>query len=369
MHFLPNARHPSLESLLCENHGRKYCCLVGNGTTALTIALMSLGIRGGNVAIPTAVCPNVVMAAYFSGNKPIYLDIDPVNLGLSYEALCDCKEKIDAVVAVHAYGSICDIERLQRYCDDSDIPLVEDAAVAMGAVSGDRPVGSFGKVSILSFGAGKIISVNHGGAILTDDIDLYQKICIVENGLSSSDSNDEHLIDQFGRYHTKLYNEHYGKDHWKFSDEFKKKALSLRPNYLSRFDIAYADLIVNELTFLGNNLSSRREKACILADLFSKNNPNGIKLNAPTAGSAHWRFNVFISEGRNRVLKSLLRKGYRISSWFPPADQFFEGRRNAHSSSGVADCIGEQILNIWVNHEVDIDYLRKIHEELLREPN
>ena len=71
----------STERLLCEKHARKYCYLVGNGTTALYLGIKVLGINNGSIAIPNNVCPNVVMAVYFSGNTPVYIELKKVHKG------------------------------------------------------------------------------------------------------------------------------------------------------------------------------------------------------------------------------------------------------------------------------------------------
>lgn len=359
-------KHSRLEAILCHNHHRKFCHLVGNGTAGLYLSLKSLGIHNKNVALPNGVCPNVVMAVYFSGNKPIYLDIDRATLGLSVNELHKCKKKFEAVIAVHAYGSVCDIESIQNYCSANNIPLIEDMAVAMGAVYKGQPAGSFGNMSVISFGSGKIIDVGHGGAILTNDRNIIENIIMIEKGLNQFCINDEQNINEFGKYHTQLYNNHYGIDHAKYHNEFKKTSLSFKKNYLFKFSRTYENQIIDELTLLHKNIDSRRAKADHLTNLFSVSDHNRINLFLPLVDSVYWRYCIFLEEDRNKVLKYLLGKKYKISSWFPSADLFFEGERARRGySTPISDKVGNTILNIWVNKEVDISYLESIHREII----
>ncbi len=144
--------------------------LVGSGTAALIAILKILVKRDrGTVAIPVNVCSNVVTAIYAAGKMPIYLDIEEETCGMEPDELERLEQKPDAVIAVHSYGIPCKIEIIQKICNEHGIYLIEDAAVAQGAMVGERAVGSFGIISVLSFGPGKIVSVGGNGAALTDD--------------------------------------------------------------------------------------------------------------------------------------------------------------------------------------------------------
>jgi dTDP-4-amino-4,6-dideoxygalactose transaminase len=354
----------ALGARLCEIHQRSHCQLIGNGTAGLALALRALGVHGGNVAIPNGVCPNVPMGVYFSGNQPVYLDVDDESLGLSVAALEACSQRLDAVIAVHAYGSVCAIDGLEAYCARHAIPLIEDAAVAMGAHIGGRPAGSAGAVSILSFGAGKIIDVGHGGAILTDDAELSRELGRLAAELPAYDERNEAEIDRFGKYHTQLYNAHYAAGDWAFAPEFKRRALSLREKVMSRFDASYREAVERELDRLSEIVKRREEKALRATELLARSHSDWMQVHTPAEGSVYWRLNLFLCEGRDPILKSLLRESLPISSWFPPVEPFFEGVRAESIPTPVSGRVGEQILNVWVNEQVDDDYYRRIAEIL-----
>ena len=366
-----SASRACVEKALSCHHDRKYCCLVGNATTAITLGLKALGIQRGKVAIPNSVCPNVGLAVYFSGNQPVYIDIDEDNLGLSVTGIQRCTEELDAVLAVHAYGSVCDIDGLVQYCERKGIPLIEDACVAIGAKHAGQPVGSNGSFSVVSFGAGKIIDAGHGGAFLTDDDSLFYAFQNLETSLPEFDSNGMGIIEKVSKYHTNLYNDHYGIDHWRYADDFKAFALSSESATLHRYSDAFSGRILDGMEGLEDNLVARQEKVTYARELFSADGLHGLILHQPAKGSVFWRMNIFVPEGRDLLLKTILSRGLPVSSWFPSLDLFMEGPRGESSDMSVSDLVGNRILNIWVNDQVDELYyltiaeiMRTVHKEL-----
>ena len=338
--------------------------MVGNATAGLYLAIISLGLRGKKVAIPNSVCPNVPLAILLSGNTPLYLDVSKKDLGIDINELKSKSNSVDAVIAVHAYGSVCNINEIASFCNSRRIPLIEDIAVAQGAKMEGRPVGSFSDIAVVSFGSGKIIDVGHGGAVLTDNPWLLEELIAHEAAFSDWQPSDKDAISAFGQYHTKLYNEHYGPNINSFSASFKKRALELRKHILHKFDYAYEQMIEEPLERLDSIVDSRRRKAETLERLLAPYVSSNIRLFHPPADSVHWRFNLFIDD-RDNLLRLLLSKRFKISSWFPSADLFFEDRALSGINTTVSDGVGDQILNLWINEEVGIDYIRAISSEII----
>lgn len=345
-------------------HQQSYCHPVGNATTGLCLAITALALHGKRVAIPNSVCPNVPLAVLLSGNIPVYLDVTRHDLGIDIEELIGKGDRVDAVIAVHAYGSVCNIRAISAYCKSRGIPLIEDLAVAQGASLDGQPVGSFSDVAVVSFGAGKIVDVGHGGAILTNRLSILNEISAREEAFGDHDPESGEAVDAFGQYHTDLYNRHYGPGINAYSSEFKARAVGLRKHILCRFDHAYQPEIERRLENLDTAVRSRQAKAEMLESLLARHESASMEIFRPPAGSVYWRFNVFI-EGRDALLKSLLAKKFKISSWFPSADLFFEDRALSGVSAAVSDRIGDRILNLWVNDEVDGDYLKTVARELV----
>jgi Predicted pyridoxal phosphate-dependent enzyme apparently involved in regulation of cell wall biogenesis len=212
-----------IEKKLSLLHEQEYILLTGNATAGIYLTLKAMGLENKKIAIPNNVCMNVPIAVKLSNNSLKYLDISKDTLGLSVESLKKNVKEIDVVIAVHSYGSTCEIENIKKFCKNDDILLIEDFAVAQGAKINNKPVGSFGDVSVVSFGAGKIIDCGHGGAILTNNKELFLEIVKVEEQLKIATKKDREKISQLGLLYKQLYNTHYGTDIDNYIPVFQRK--------------------------------------------------------------------------------------------------------------------------------------------------
>ena len=171
------------ESDFAKLIGTKYAVTTSNGTTALHLALMTLGIRPGDeVIVPgfTFVAPaNTVIQ---TGAKPVYADVDSKTWCLDVN---EVKKKITkrtkAVIPVHVYGNICDMDGLIKTAEDNGIYIIEDVAEAIFSKYKGRFAGSFGKLSCFSFQATKTITMGEGGAVLCNDKKLDEKSRILRS--------------------------------------------------------------------------------------------------------------------------------------------------------------------------------------------
>ena len=353
-----------VQNTLEKLHHRNYAFLLGNATTALYCTLQALGLKNALIGIPNNVCMNVVLAVKFSGNHPVYLDVSRENLGVSLEALTACQEPLQAVIAVHAYGAGCDIEKISAFCQANNIFLIEDLAVAQGATVAEGPVGSFGVASVVSFGAGKILDVEHGGAILTNDKGLLAEIAKIEQTLPVHTMSAEAKISRVDRHFTQLYNDQYGKDLASHVPNFVALACQAKQAFFFRFNPDYLERLRQGLAQLPQNIAARQARADRLAQRFLA---AGIDTFAPPEGSVYWRFNLFLERAmRDSLLHKLLRSKHKISSWFPSVDLFFENRAKKPINTPISDWVGDSILNIWVNDEATPAYLETISTQIVR---
>lgn len=350
--------------MLCEMHQKDYSHLVGSATAGIYLALRAQGFVNKRVGIPNNVCVNVPMAVKFSGNNPVYLDSSKKTLGLAVGALKESHASIDGLIAVHGYGAVCDIENISQFCKERGIFLIEDFAPAQGAAVHGKPAGSFGDVSVVSFGAGKIINIFHGGAVLSNDRSLLNEIKKIEKSFSEFNDGKESVIRQLNSYHTQLYNEHYGKDINDFCGAFSQRAMRAKDSFLFAFCATHEKQLYENLIQIQENVKKRSENARKLAKFFQEIFHEDIEVFVPPEGSVYWRFNIFIKKNRDVVLKSLLRKKFKVSSWFPSVDLFFENREVSPVHTPVSDGIGDTILNMWVNNEIDENYLKNIAGEI-----
>lgn len=164
------------ERQLAKQIGRTHVLAVSSGTAALHSALASLDIKASDeVIIPAYGWVADVMAVLAIRGIPVIAPIDR-RMGLDPEKLSYCiNERTRAVIAIHMRGHPCKIESLQAVCNKHSLYLIEDSCQCFGGKVGAFATGSFGHISIFSFQANKMITSGEGGALLTDNAELYKR--------------------------------------------------------------------------------------------------------------------------------------------------------------------------------------------------
>ena len=180
---------PRFENRFAEHVGCRYAASVCNGTVALHVALLALGIGiGDEVIVPTLTYVASVNSIAYTGARPVFVDSLKTTWQMDPE---DVRRKISpktrAIMAVHLYGFPCDMERLVSLAEEHGLLLIEDCAEAIGSLCQGRHVGSFGKVSTYSFYGNKTITTGEGGMVVTSDKALYERIVHLKGqGLSKN---------------------------------------------------------------------------------------------------------------------------------------------------------------------------------------
>jgi dTDP-4-amino-4,6-dideoxygalactose transaminase len=157
--------------------GVGHAAALSSGTAALHLALQLLGVGPGDEvwcsALTFAASAN---AAVYLGATPVFVDADPATWQLDPALLAEALETRSkggrlpaAVIAVDLYGQCADYDRILEACARYDVPVIEDAAEALGATYRERRAGSFGRMGVLSFNGNKIITTSGGGMLLADD--------------------------------------------------------------------------------------------------------------------------------------------------------------------------------------------------------
>jgi perosamine synthetase len=166
------------ESEMKNYLGVDYALATTNGTTALHLAMLALGISPGDeVIIPAVTYVAVANAVKYAGGTPVIVDVTPGDLNIDPEMVVGAiSPKTKAIVAVHLYGVAADLRSLLKICKDNGLFLIEDCAEAHGASINGKIVGSFGDVSVFSFYGNKIISTGEGGLVATNNEQIYNKI-------------------------------------------------------------------------------------------------------------------------------------------------------------------------------------------------
>lgn len=174
------------EEKFAEYCGTKYAISTCNGTAALHLALLGLGIGvGDEVIIPALTFVATANSVTYTGARPVFADIDSVAWTIdSTQVEKHITKKTKAIIAVHLYGYPADMSGLRRLADKHGLFLIEDAAEALGSSIRNtnwKRAGSLGDVGCFSFYGNKIITTGEGGMITLNDKKLADKIRIFKN--------------------------------------------------------------------------------------------------------------------------------------------------------------------------------------------
>lgn len=152
-----------LEDELARACETEYAVAVSSGTAALHLAVLALELQPGDeILVPAYTFPATANVVALAGLKPVLVDVDPETMNID-PARVEVGPRTKAILPVHLFG------RPARMEDLPDLPLIEDAAGALGARRGDRACGSLGLMACLSFHPRKIVTTGEGGAITTSD--------------------------------------------------------------------------------------------------------------------------------------------------------------------------------------------------------
>jgi perosamine synthetase len=153
-----------LEQLLAGACGVEHAVAVSSGTAALHLAVLALGlVEGDEVLVPAYTFPATANVVALSGARPVLVDVDPATFNVD-PAKVEVGPRTKAIVAVHLFGRPARLEELPP-----GLPVIEDAAGALGARRRGRPCGGLGLAGCLSFHPRKIVTTGEGGAVTTND--------------------------------------------------------------------------------------------------------------------------------------------------------------------------------------------------------
>ena len=173
----------AFEREICERTGIGHAAALASGTAALHLGLLMLGVGPGEEVI----CSDLTFAAsanaiVYLGASPVFIDsardswnMDPVLLAEELEERAKSGRRPKAAVVVDLYGQCADHPKIGEICARHGVPIVEDAAEALGATYRDQPAGRFGRLGIFSFNGNKIITTSGGGMLVSNDQGLVER--------------------------------------------------------------------------------------------------------------------------------------------------------------------------------------------------
>ncbi|MBL4652139.1 MAG: aminotransferase class I/II-fold pyridoxal phosphate-dependent enzyme [Flavobacteriales bacterium] len=165
----------------------KFGVATSNGTVAIHLALVALGVgKGDEVIVPDLTFAATINAVLHCGATPVIVDVEKERWTISpHEMEAAITENTKAIIPVHIYGQPCEMDEIMRIANKHKLFVVEDCAEAHGAMYSGKKVGSFGHISTYSFFGNKILTTGEGGMCVTTDVDLDGKMRVLrDHGMS-----------------------------------------------------------------------------------------------------------------------------------------------------------------------------------------
>lgn len=272
-----------LEEMIAGYTGSKYCSLLPNGTLSLWTALAVLGIgRGDEIIMPDFTMVATPNAVLLSGASPVFVDVDRNDLSLNLELTKKAINKnTKAIMLVSINGRCPRVKDFVKLAQDNNIYLIEDAAQSLGNFVGGKHLGSFGIIGSFSFSMPKIITMGQGGALITDDENIYKKIIKFKD---------------FGR-------EKSGSDNYE----------SL--GYNLKFTDLQAVFGIEQMKKLPIRLNKKKEMFSLYKKLLSDN--KNIEFLETSEETSPWFIDVIV-EKRDELMAFLKESGIATRAFYPP---------------------------------------------------
>ncbi len=190
--LVQGARVAEFEQLLASYVGAQHAIAVSNCTAALHLALLGLDVRAGDLVLVTTyswiATANVIELC---GAQPVFVDIQPDTFNMDPDQLesilkrlmstATVAQRVKAILPVHTFGQMANMTAIMKIADQYGIPVIEDAACALGAKWDGRQAGTWGVMGCFSFHPRKAITTGEGGAIVTNSDQLARKLRALRN--------------------------------------------------------------------------------------------------------------------------------------------------------------------------------------------
>lgn len=177
-----------LEETVAELLQVPHVVAVASCTTGLMLALQAVDATGP-VVMPSFTFSATAHAASWAGGRPVFADIDPVSLTLNPEDVTGRLDGARALMATHIYGTPCQVEQIDKIAAAAGLPVVYDAAHALGSSRAGTPIGGFGAAEVFSMTPTKVAPAGEGGLVATRDADLAEHVRLARNYGNPGDYN------------------------------------------------------------------------------------------------------------------------------------------------------------------------------------
>jgi dTDP-4-amino-4,6-dideoxygalactose transaminase len=332
---------------------REHCVLVGRATTGLKLIFDALSING-EVVYPAYTCPSPVYAALYSGATPTFCDVgDDYNMhpGSLSDSITD---ETEAVVPIHMFGHPVRMDEIEEICGD-DVLLIEDTCQAVCSEYGGTETGSWGDISVVSFGDKKPIDAGSGGAVLTDDGDVASRLRGAEEEVPI---RDKKRLERLYDYYREIY---YSIEDFKKMKPEAEKLFQAFPEVFEELYIrGFEEYLIPEInsTFdsLEQDIEERKKNARGYResiDLPEVTHPD------PLGMPVYYRYSLMLKtpELRDSVVSYLRERDFHVSTLYDTIHRRF----GVTSEFPNAEYLSERTVNLWV-HGVDSEYVENCSE-------
>jgi dTDP-4-amino-4,6-dideoxygalactose transaminase len=276
-----------LEDRIAERLGVPHVVAMSSCTSGLMLALQALGDgRPGPIVLPSFTFSASGHAVVWNDREPLFVECDPETFQIDVEHAAERLDGAAALLATHVFGAPCDPESLARIAQDRGVPVVFDAAHALGAIADGRPVGVFGDAEVFSLTPTKVLVAGEGGLVATRDAGLAKRLRIGRD------------YGNPGNYDTRF------------------AGLNAR---MSEFHAAMA---LESLELLDETLERRRKLAALYTDLLAE--IPGVRCQSvpDTDASTYKDFTIVVEPdfglGRDDLVSALAADGVETRSYFDP---------------------------------------------------
>lgn len=171
------------EKKFAEFLGVKFAVTTTNGTSALHLAVASLGIGPGDeVIIPDLTIISCALAVLYTGAKPVFIDVEKMTGNIDPARIEEkISKKTKAIMVVHLYGHPADMDPILHLARKHNLKVIEDAAEAHGAEYKGKKVGGLGDIGCFSFYANKVVTTGEGGMVVTNSEEIYEKAKLLKD--------------------------------------------------------------------------------------------------------------------------------------------------------------------------------------------
>lgn len=317
------------EKLFSSYCGTKHAAACFNGTVALHLALFALGIKENDeVIVPSFTFVGTANAAAFLKAKPVFADIKKDTLCIDPESIeRKITKKTKAIIPVHVYGNVCDMDSINEIAKKHDIYVVEDAAEAHGASYKGKKAGSLSDIGCFSFHFSKILKTGEGGMCMTDNAGFNDKIKILRS--QGKVKNEELKGDDF--IEKRYYHQMLG---------FNYRMLDLQ-----------AAVGIAQLRKVDSNIKYRRKIAGIYERELGKYKIDVMK-KEQNSNPVYWVYPLIFNSRKTKlkVGRELMKKDIPFSSSFWPCHK--QPFYNSKESLPVTESISEKLIALPCNTSI-----------------